>query len=218
MISLSPSGVNLMDECPKCFWREHHGDPRPRQIFPSITNGIDGLLKSEFDLYRAGANTVSPGLPEGYVPFPDQMFVDRLRARDGGLWWQDGDYRMHGLLDDLLLYGDGVGAQMALIDFKSKGKAPEQRDTRWYTGQLNLYAFLMHYNAYPVHKEAVLLYVYPNISDGGLKLTTTALSIDVAPEKGLALLKRAIQILDGDMPHASGSCTYCKYRDGGKRE
>lgn len=211
MISLSPSGINLMDECPRCFWNEYHGKPRPRMIFPSITNGIDREMKNLFDQRRATQSydcaTIIPG---DYFIEPDQILVDKLRARNGGLWWQEGDYRMHGLLDDLLAMHDG---KKVIIDFKSKGSVPQQDDTKWYVAQMSMYAFLMNHNGYKVHNKAVLLYIFPAMSDANsITMSTASLEIDVSPEQGARLLNRAIALLSADMPESSVGCTYCAYR------
>lgn len=47
---LSPSTLNLMHECPRCFWLSTHKVwTRPTGIFPSLPSGMDGILKIHFD-------------------------------------------------------------------------------------------------------------------------------------------------------------------------
>jgi len=49
---LSPSTLNLMHECPRCFWLSTHKVwTRPAGIFPSLPSGMDGILKKHFDKF-----------------------------------------------------------------------------------------------------------------------------------------------------------------------
>ena len=50
---LSPSSLNLMKECPRCFWlHQHKVWKRPAGIFPSLPSGMDRVLKHHFDKFR----------------------------------------------------------------------------------------------------------------------------------------------------------------------
>jgi len=50
---LSPSALNLMKECPRCFWlTQHKVWKRPSGIFPSLPSGMDRVLKVRFDRFR----------------------------------------------------------------------------------------------------------------------------------------------------------------------
>jgi len=50
---LSPSALNLMKECPRCFWlAQHKVWKRPAGIFPSLPSGMDKILKIHFDKFR----------------------------------------------------------------------------------------------------------------------------------------------------------------------
>ena len=41
-VTLSPSSLNLMKDCPRCFWVQFNkGIKRPNGIFPSLPSGID---------------------------------------------------------------------------------------------------------------------------------------------------------------------------------
>lgn len=47
---ISPSSINLMLECPRCFWlRFNKGIKRSPRIFPSLPSGMDGILNKHFD-------------------------------------------------------------------------------------------------------------------------------------------------------------------------
>lgn len=48
----SPSKLNLVKDCPRCFWLEYNKKfRRPRGIFPSLPSGMDQILKHHFDEY-----------------------------------------------------------------------------------------------------------------------------------------------------------------------
>lgn len=54
VFKISPSGINLMEECPRCFWLEKHRVwKRPAGIFPSLPSGMDRILKNHFDKFMA---------------------------------------------------------------------------------------------------------------------------------------------------------------------
>ena len=49
----SPSSLNLMKDCSRCFWlAQHKVWKRPSGIFPSLPSGMDRILKIHFDKFR----------------------------------------------------------------------------------------------------------------------------------------------------------------------
>ncbi len=51
-LKFSPSAINLMLECPRCFWLEKHKVwKRPSSVFPSLPGGMDKVLKIHFDKF-----------------------------------------------------------------------------------------------------------------------------------------------------------------------
>ena len=51
---LSPSALGLFKNCPRCFWLEKVKNiKRPRGIFPSLPGGMDAVIKTYFDTFRA---------------------------------------------------------------------------------------------------------------------------------------------------------------------
>lgn len=64
MPQLSASTLKLFQECPRCFWlRINRKLERPRGPFPSLPSGINRVLKSYFERYRA------QGLLHQWFPF-----------------------------------------------------------------------------------------------------------------------------------------------------
>ncbi len=81
MIRLSPSKLNILTDCPRCFWdQEVRGVKRPRGPFPSLPGGIDRVVKDHCDAHRS-AGTLPPPLVGRVCGnlFPDQMQLDLWR-------------------------------------------------------------------------------------------------------------------------------------------
>jgi hypothetical protein len=52
-VTLSPSSLSLLKDCPRCFWIQFRkGIKRPNGIFPSLPSGMDRILKNHFDSFR----------------------------------------------------------------------------------------------------------------------------------------------------------------------
>jgi hypothetical protein len=219
MITISPSSINLMDECPRCFWDNFHGYQRPQTPFPSITNGMDRVMKFRFDGMRIAGYPQTLELP--HPPFGQQSVIDSLRSRSGGLWHTEGGYRIHGLLDDLLFDGQHI----VLMDFKTKGSPPQPGDEKWYINQMSMYAYLLHVNGYDVDSTAYLMYLWPvdgipsrSQEERGLykhmnvQFGYTFVPIVVTPDMGRQLFDRAIGILGGPRPQPSDTCKFCGWK------
>src|SRR3989338_10600063 len=52
-LKISRANLQLMKECPRCFWLYKHKDIRRPQGYPyTLSIAVDQLLKHEFDEYR----------------------------------------------------------------------------------------------------------------------------------------------------------------------
>jgi len=64
-VSLSASTLKLYLECPRCFWLQLNKKiVRPRGPFPSLSSGMDRILKNYFDTYRQ-QGALHEGVPFG---------------------------------------------------------------------------------------------------------------------------------------------------------
>lgn len=224
MITLSPSNVGMMNQCPRCFWLQYHGKPRPRGAFPSITSGVDRVMKQVFDEWRHNPSQIPLFMPKrvlednNWTVYPDQQIVDTFRAIRKGLWFTIKDYSLHGLLDDMLLEKaiDHSGQdKIVILDFKTKGNAPKDdgSDFVWYRDQLDLYAYLVAENGYEVADKAALLYVYPAYAAlNGDIMEYGMYTVPVSVHRGLNRFYEAVAMLDGKEPSAEEKCEYCRYR------
>ena len=74
---LSPSSLNLMFECKRCFWlTQHKVWKRPASIFPSLPSGMDKILKIHFDKFR-DRGEIPPELKETECENGFKLFEDK---------------------------------------------------------------------------------------------------------------------------------------------
>ncbi|MFH1047365.1 MAG: PD-(D/E)XK nuclease family protein [Patescibacteria group bacterium] len=161
-IRLSPTSLRLFENCPRCFWQlfktKKH---RPKDIFPSLPNGMDRVIKEYFDRYRAKG--VLPPELVGKMPgvlVPDLRLIKKWRHWQHGLTYEDQvkQATLSGALDDCLVDN---GLYLPL-DYKTRGYPPKTGDSELYYGlQLNCYAMLLQANGYPPADNGFLVYYYP---------------------------------------------------------
>lgn len=205
-IKLSPTGLNLYLECPRCFWLSMvKGIKRPAGIFPSLPGGMDGILKTYFNEYR-GQDVLPPllnGQLEGKLlnPLPKTLFMkdDDLRAV------------LLGKLDDALDFGDGT---FAPVDHKTRGYPPKEEILAPYQVQMDAYDLLMSSNNYPTRNVAYLLYYHPMSGTLHEKFpfVLTVKPVPTNPERAMQLFRDAVSLLRSDeMPVSSNTCEYCAW-------
>src|SRR3989344_4712338 len=91
---LSPSSLNLMSDCPRCFWLDKHKVwTRPSGPFPSLPSGMDGILKTHFDKFR-DKGMLPPELSKGtecksMKLFNDIELLKSWRNNLKGIRWED---------------------------------------------------------------------------------------------------------------------------------
>lgn len=137
-IWLSPSGVEGMKRCPRCFWLQYHKRIRqPEGIVSRLANRFDKVVKSYFDIYRKTGEL--PPMIEGQVdgklenPFNETYFYNH-----------DDKYGFYGKLDECLVTAD---KKYTPIDHKTSSSDPRQKETlSAYQSQLDAYSFLLELN------------------------------------------------------------------------
>jgi len=76
---LSPSSINLMLDCPRCFWLQIVKKiKRPETPFPSLPSGMDKILKEHFDRFME-KNQLPPEIKE-YVK-DCKLFNDKEKLK-----------------------------------------------------------------------------------------------------------------------------------------
>ena len=205
-IWLSPTGLGLLERCPRCFWLQYRkGVRQPEGIQSRLANRFDGVIKEYFDRYRK-TGTIPPlvaGAVEGALerPFQETYF-----------YHHDGDYGLVGKLDECLARKDHT---FTPVDHKTASADPRTRELiPAYQTQLDVYAFLLQESHKPPSGIGHLIYFYPA---GGAELhegfqmevtvKTLATNTQNAKQKFLA----AIAVLASPMPQPAEHCPFCAW-------
>jgi len=215
---LSPSSLNLFEDCPKCFYFSIVKNiKRPSGIFPSLGSGMDRVLKEHFDRFMEKGELPpelrEKKLAEGCYLFNDKEKLKTWRNYFKGIRYSDKESGtvLMGAIDNLLVK-DG---KLIVLDYKTRGY-PLKKDTHtYYQTQMDLYNLLLRKNNYQTEDYAFLLFYYPNtINETGEFLFNTELvKLPTAPEKGEELFKNAIRILKSEKSLESiADCEFCKLR------
>lgn len=221
LIRLSPTtGLNLFQECPKCFWLHYNkGVHRPRGIFPSLPGGMDLVIKKYFDQYRGGLPPEIAGKVEGRL-MPDLALLEKWRNWRAGLEYYDKEINavLFGALDDCLVADEqspsaSSGKETYIpLDYKTRGSAPRAGDSeKYYQTQLDAYALLLSENGYKTENFAYLIYYYPEEvkKDGIVKFNIEPVKVGTDLNRAKKTFEDAVNLLKGPMPKRHSDCEYC---------
>lgn len=210
---LSPSTLNLLHECPRCFWLTTHEQwKRPAGIFPSLPSGMDGILKKHFDKYMEKGQ-LPPELRSNLECVNYKLFDDRELLRDWrnarkGLWYEDSaGNALHGGIDNLLV--DKVSGKLIVMDYKTRGFPLKEDTAAHYQDQLNIYAFLLERMGKKVEDFAYLLFYHPTevLDSGAVVFHTDLKRMQVSSASAEKLFAGAVKMLDEACPKES--CEWC---------
>lgn len=224
MISLSPSKLNLMKDCPRCFYDSYCLKiPRPRGMFSTLPGGMDRILKPRYDAYRL-QQKLPPEIED--VMAGSHLFGDTLRLKKMRTWQGkglqtmlfDGEVKLIGGLDDVLVSPEKL---FSPLDYKTKGFEPKDSGAQYYQTQVDCYSLMLERNGFKVANEAWLVYYYPlaaNAGDGFSMSMGTNISfgckcykLQCSQERALGTIRKAADILLGGVrPAAAPECEYCK--------
>ncbi len=217
---LSPSTLNLMHECPRCFWLTEHDEwKRPAGIFPSLPSGMDSVLKKHFDNFMEKGK-LPPELSkdkecDNLKLFDDKELLKELRNSRKGLWYEDKNGNiLHGGIDNMLV--NKANNKLIVLDYKTRGFPLKEDTHEHYQNQLDIYAWLLEKLGYKVEDYAYLLFYYPKeVSENGEVIFNTTLKkmkIDVKNAENI--FKDALKLLNGSCPSPpkDGGCEWCEGR------
>ena len=209
---LSPSSLNLMKECPRCFWLDKHKKwKRPAGIFPSLPAGMDRILKEHFDRFMA-KKELPPEICknnncEGMRLFDDKLLLKEWRSNLKGIRFSDEDGNvLSGAVDNLLVKND----KLIVLDFKTRGFALKEETADFYQLQLDVYNFLLRKNGYKTEDFAFLLFYVPNrvLDNGEVVFDTGLVKRRVDAGNAERVFKEAVALLNGDCPEER--CGWCE--------
>ena len=211
---LSPSSINLMVDCPRCFWlTQHKVWKRPETIFPSLPSGMDKVLKGHFDKFMEKGE-LPPELCHnnhcsGLKLFKDKELLNLWRNNFKGISWTDkGGNILHGAIDNLLINGKKI----IVLDYKTRGYPCKDDTHEHYQLQLDVYNFLLRKNGYETEDYAFLLFYHPKevLENGNIVFNTDLKKMKVDIKKAEEMFNKAINLLNDECPKES--CKWCERR------
>ena len=211
MYKISPSSINLMLECPRCFWLQIvKGIKRPDSIFPSLPSGMDKILKEHFDRFMK-KNELPLEIREeckGYGLFNDKPLLDLWRNNFKGIEYKDPEsgILLHGAIDNLLV----KNGKLVVLDYKTRGFPLKEDTHEHYQVQMDLYNFLLRKNGCKTEDYTYLLFYYPKevLETGEVIFDTKLIKIKTSAENGEKIFKKSIDVINGEEP--KDSCEWCK--------
>ena len=209
----SPSSLSLLKECPRCFWLHFNkGIKRPDSIFPSLPSGMDRVLKIHFDSFR-DKRELPPELASlkgKYTLFDEVELLNEWRNNFKGIQWVDSDGNtFKGAVDNLLW----KSKKLVVLDYKTRGFPLKDDTADHYQDQMNIYNFLLRKNKYKTENYAYLLFYHPNKvdSDGDVLFNTDLVKMKVNVKDAEKLFKKALKVLQSDIPEAGEGCGFCEW-------
>ena len=215
---LSPSSLNVFRECPRCFVLQvKQRIARPRGPMPSITIGLDSVVKKHFDRCRAKKELPSFLAVDGKplpaklaTDFKDKLYLDASAILpDIGL--QPRVFVLMGVLDECLRMNNGTYAP---LDHKTRASPPPDVHPA-YRLQMDTYCLLLDGNRMPTGGKAYLVYYYP--VDAGEMETSIGFGFAVKevatdPERSRAVVRDAVAaLLSPELPASDPRCEYCGF-------
>jgi hypothetical protein len=206
MPQLSASTLRIFQECPRCFWLHINKQiERPRGPFPSLPSGIDRILKSYFERYRARGL-----LP----PLIDGKLDGKLATTALTLGFNDArtKARLWGRLDDCIVLAD---QRLVPLDHKTRSTAPDDLSytQKYYQLQMDVYTLLLERAGHRTRHMAYVVYYVPleGMLHEGFPFGVTVHQIDTDPAHAYEVFADACRCLAGSMPESSEACEFCRW-------
>lgn len=209
---LSPSALNLMKECPRCFWlHQRKVWRRPVGIFPSLPTGMDRILKIHFDKFR-DKGELPPELCENHECkdmklFDDESLLRKWQNNRKGIEWQDEEGNLlKGAVDNILV----KEGKLIVLDYKTRGFPLKENTHEYSQDQLDIYNFLLRKNNYQTEDYAFLLFYIPKevMATGEVIFDTTLKKMKVNVENAEKIWKKALELLNDECPQKG--CQWCE--------
>ncbi|MBU0894808.1 MAG: PD-(D/E)XK nuclease family protein [Nanoarchaeota archaeon] len=214
VFKLSPSSLNLMKECPRCFWlTQHKVWKRPSGIFPSLPSGMDKILKEHFNKFMEKGQ-LPPELSENgkcknMKLFDDHALLAIWRSNFKGIIWEDKKGNiLRGAVDNILM----KGKKLIVLDYKTRGYPLKEDTANHYQNQLDIYNFLLRKVGYETENYAFLLFYVPSsvTETGEVIFDTTLKKMTINIKNAENIFNKAIKLLNSECPKKS--CEWCEGR------
>ena len=201
---LSPSSLNLLEDCPRCFWLKMVKKiNRPMGPMSSIPIKMDSIIKHYFNKYRDIGQL--PPIIEGKVTGWLAVGMPKTLKHEMG-----NGITVWGRPDDYLKLDDG---DIVAFDHKTRSKAPEGVHPS-YQLQLDVYSYLLKAMGYDTTNKAYLAFYYPDECElhNGMPFNCTIIEVKTNFSRVEKLVDKAYNVLNGDMPKSSEDCEYCNWK------
>jgi|SRR3989344_355055 len=217
MYKISPSSINLMLECPRCFWMQLvKGIKRPETPFPSLPSGMDKILKEHFDRFMEKGELPPELLEnklEGCTLFDDKEKLKAWRNNFKGLQYLDKNsgVLLRGAVDNILVKGN----KLIVLDYKTRGFPLKEDTHKHYQIQMDMYNLLLRKNGHETEDYAYLLFYYPNkiTETGEVIFDTKLIKMPTSAENGQKVFEKAVKLLESkEAPKSSHECGFCKWK------
>lgn len=222
-IRLSPSKMNLLYECPRCFWLTNKKIlTRAEGISAGIPKGMDRTLKEYYDRWAGSLPPDIAGKVQGNL-HPDREWIRQRRNWRHGVRYADETLGVEvvGALDECLL--DGLFHMP--LDYKTKANEPENSGAQYYQLQQDFYMLALKHEGKKINGKAFLVYYWPLgvqvSSKPGMTFDMTCVvdyrfgskvyELECSEDRALNTIKKAVENLRGPMPAPDPECKYCSY-------
>ena len=220
--ALSRSRFDAFLNCPRCFYIDRRLGVEPPGGPPfSINSAVDGLLKKEFDEYRALAQPHPYMIEAGLnaIPYAHNR-LDEWRENFKGVRYihEASGFELTGAVDDLWI--DQSTQEIIVVDYKATAKDGEvSLDADWQIGykrQMEFYQWLLRRNGFSVSRTGYFVYCNGDKTEKGFG-GVIKFKVKLIPYQGddswiEEQLMQARECLSADIPPgAAESCLQCKY-------
>jgi CRISPR/Cas system-associated exonuclease Cas4 (RecB family) len=217
-IKLSPSTLNLFNECPRCFYLKIVKKiGRPDAPFPSLPSGMDKVLKEHFDRFMEKGLLPPELVKEECIGGTCKLFDDKeklkiWRSNFKGIQYLDSKsgILLRGAVDNILV----KGSKLIVLDYKTRGYPLKEDTHEHYRLQMNLYNYLLRKNGYKTEDFGYLLFYYPKevLDNGSVIFNTSLVKMEVDVDEAEKVFKKAVKVvLSDEVPKASKECKFCEY-------
>lgn len=204
---LSPSSLNLLRDCPRCFWLKYRrGISRPQTPIASIATGLDLKIKQYFNAYR-GKGVLPPIIAERFKDRKIQLAPKPISflkfADEEGILFT-------GKLDEAMVLD---GMYYAPLDYKIRA-SPAASVHVAYQLQMDSYDLLFQKNGYATKGVAFLAYFTPQFGElhNGFPFAVDVKELQTKPERAMQFIDTAKDVLvSEDIPTPSPMCQFCAY-------
>jgi hypothetical protein len=211
---LSPSALNLMKECPRCFWlAQHKVWKRPQGIFPSLPSGMDKILKEHFNRFMEKGELPPELCENGHCKnmslFNNHTLLAIWRSNFKGIRYEDKEGNiLRGAVDNILM----KGKKLIVLDYKTRGYALKEDTAEHYQDQLDIYNYLLRKEGYDTENYAFLLFYVPKevTETGEVIFDTELVKMKIDVKNADKIFKKAIKLLNSECPKKS--CEWCEGR------